>query len=180
LKALRKDLESRNFVSDREETASMAGGYLVAERKATQALSSSWSYKQALNLLESKANLAVLASQIAYSGEPFVGGQSVLVSGNDMWSESLDERLNDAVKSWKEVRLESVELLMKLSEMGKDDSPEMAKVATIALEAQERLFFFNGSMNVEDEDTKISVNNIAYGLQWTNKIASHLYLAITK
>jgi hypothetical protein len=154
----------------------MAGGFLVAARQATQALSKSWTYKEALRLLEAKANLSVLSSQIAYSEEPIVGGKSVIASGLDMWTENLEQILNDAVASWKDVRRYAVELIIQLSQQGKDDSPEIAKVSGIALEAQERLFFFAGSIAIAEEDTKICLNNIAYGLQWTNKVASSFYL----
>jgi hypothetical protein len=101
-----------------------------------------------------------------------------LVSGSEIWTEDLDERLNDAVASWKDVRSSATELIGDLSQIGKDQSPEMAKVATIALEAQERLFFFAGNMNMEDENSKLGVNNIAYGLQWTNKVASSFYAGL--
>jgi hypothetical protein len=176
LQELRNDLAARNYIADRAKTASMAGGFLVAARQATQALSESWTYKEALKFLEAKANLSVLSSQIAYSEEPFVGGQSVIASGSDIWTEDLEKVLNDAITSWKDVREYAVELIIQLSQQGKDDSPEIAKVSGIALEAQERLFFFAGSIAIAEEDTKICLNNIAYGLQWTNKVASSFYL----
>jgi hypothetical protein len=176
LPQLRNDLAARNYIADRAKTATMAGGFLVAARQATQALSESWTYKEALKLLEAKANLSVISSQIAYSEEPFVGGQSVIASGSEIWTEDLDKVLNDAITSWKDVRDTAVELILQLSEQGKDDSPEVAKVSGIALEAQERLFFFAGSIELSEEDAKICLNNIAYGLQWTNKVASSFYL----
>jgi hypothetical protein len=175
LSSFKKDLASRNYISDREKTASMAASFLVLERKSSKSLERSWSYEESLKLLEAKANLSVIASQVAYSQEPFVGEASLLVSGSEIWTEDIAERLNDAVASWKDVRSTATEIISNLSQIGKDQSTEMAKVATIALEAQERLFFFAGDMNIEDEDSKLGVNNIAYGLQWTNKVASSFY-----
>lgn len=175
LSSFKKDLASRNYVSDRQKTASMAGGFLVAERKASKLLEESWSYEESLKLLEAKANLSVIASQVAYSQEPFVGGASVLVSGSDIWTEDLEERLNDAVASWKSVRSCATELISELSQIGDEHSSELAKVASVALEAQERLFFFAGNMAVEDKETKSAVNNIACALQRTNKVASNYY-----
>lgn len=172
---LKRDLADRNFISDKSKLLKMAGSFQLAAIKAQKKLESQWTFEASLAQIEAKANLATLSSQLYYSGESFTPENIGMLSGDNLWTVDMKSELDNPEEIWSQVRRLASILIGDIAENGDHSKENMSKVATIGLEAQERLFFFNGRLGVEDAEAKQHLTNIAYGLQWTNRIASAFY-----
>ena len=175
---LQADLESRDYVQDSSNATKIVGSNAMSLLKLESQRDFDNDFEAGLKALELRCNIATIASQLMLAGKKLDTEGALLLSGEKLWTQDLQDLTNDPLLSWSEVRRIAAHLLGDMSLKPSTPGRLVESIALLGQQAQERIFFLQGNMQVSDEEDKSYLQNIALGIQTRNPVASEFYLKL--